>query len=311
MKKSSPANVSKILNKYVDIYKQNFNNQDEVKYQLTPADVVALGPDYISPDKSRAYFCFYNMPAEKYDKEYNNFAEAAFYQTNRLNKDGKIKMHLNVVIPVRDGVVDTVLMNEMISHELMHAYRNYSEISQGHFNLSNFYFNLFKKTKYSMYKRKNAYEKTMPFGSGSDSDKFRWVGYVLNDDEMYANLAGIDGFIHEHHGKKYDLKQSRFVELTDTIREYLDWIKTNADDDLWKFVIKNVSYLPLLKDEPLSHFKNRWIKYYENQLKKFDAKLQKIIERDAYKTQQFKDGKKKIIKKHTEKIMSFQKHKEM
>ncbi len=301
--KSIQANVSKIIQKYIDMYNQE-TKKDEVKYKISNEDAASLGPDFIRVDKSRAYFCFYDMPAEKYDKEVQYTAQAAFYPELGHDKDNKIKLALNVVMPARDGMVDKPLINELISHELTHAQRFYSELNQGHFSFTNVYLKpLFRKNKYTMLDRNRAYEKTTPYNSGTDIDKFRWVGYVLNNDEMYANLAGIDGFIYEHHGKKYNLKDSRFIQLTDIVCKYLDWIEKEADENLWIRVMKEVTYIPPLKNESVSRFKRRWIAYYKNQLRKFDLKLQKIIDKyEMQKSEKFTIGHDKIINKSQKRI---------
>ncbi len=274
--KSTPAQISKIIHKYVDKYNSEPVTRDEIFYQLPHEDASALGADYIRNDKSRVFFTFYNMPADKYDYQYQEFASAFFYQKSGTDKNGRINLQLNVAIPVREGVVDTALMSELISHELMHAYRFYSEYKQGHFKLGR---NILNKLlgKPNVYDRTAAYERSMPTNSGKDVDRFRWVGYTLNNDEMNAALAGIDGYIYET--KNTDLTHSRGQELVKFATEQLNWIAQNATDDLWRNAIKNASYLPMLSDETLPHFKKRWLNYYKNQLKIFNQKLQKIIDK--------------------------------
>lgn len=274
--KSTPQQISALIHKYVEQYKSTPEKSDEIFYQLPHTDAAAMGPDFIRADKSRVFFTFYNMPAEKYDEEYQSFANAFFIQSGQTDKTGKINLQLNVVMPVRDGVVDTALMTELISHELRHAYRFYSEYKQGHFKLGR---NILNKLlgKPNVYDRNSAYERSMPTNSGTDIDKFRWVGYTFNNDELNATLAGIEGFIYET--KNTDLTHSRGQQLINIATEHLDWIEQNADDELWKRAIKNASYLPLLKDETLSHFKKRWLNYYKNQLKIYNHKRQKIIDK--------------------------------
>lgn len=279
--KATPENVSKIIHKYIKQYESEPSDKYEVIYRLPHQDCADMGPDFIRNDKSRAFFCFYRMSPEKYADEVQNFAQAAYYQKISVDDAGKINLQLNVVMPTNDGVVDTALMNELISHELMHAYRTHAEINQGHFKGANPIFDFFKKktsnVKYTMTDRADAYNRTMPIQSGSMQDNFRWVGYILNEDELYANIAGIEGFMYENKNKKRSLSDSRGMQLIQIAKEKLTKIEQNAPDTDWVKCMKYISYLPPLKNETLAHFKRRWLTYYKNQLAKFDKKLEKLI----------------------------------
>lgn len=99
-----------------------------------------MSPDFIRDDVSRVFFCFYRLKPEQYDDgKAQEFADAFFINGNSL-KNGKLKLELNINMPVRvDGntvTVDRSMMAEILTHELTHAYRKSKEFAAGHYKWS-------------------------------------------------------------------------------------------------------------------------------------------------------------------------------
>ena len=220
-------------------------------------------------------------------------------------KNDKLKLGLNVVIPTRNGIVDKAAVVEIIAHELNHAYTTWHEIKQNHVShpisiiatikdyLSP------KKHKYTFTDRLIKYNNIIPINSGSLCDDFRWVGYIGVRTEINAILAGIDAFLYEHNGKTSKLSQSRGYKTINIIYNKFKNLITNASDEYWKWAQKNATYIYNRKNESLSKFKNRYIKYYENIFQEFDKKIDKIIDKYNNKSDKFKSGKANILYKTT------------
>lgn len=293
-----------IIDKYIEKYTSETNPQYETIYKLDNADVAAMAPDFVRDDASRVFFCFYRLTPEQYDNGgAQAFADAAFMGAGSL-RDDKIKLELNVNMPVRvdkSGVtIDRAMMAEIISHELMHAYRNKSELAAGHYKRANPLFDFIKQKfsdrKYTMTMRARAYDRTMPV-PGIDSEmveRFKWVGYTMVEDEMFANLAGIETFL----AAGGDIKNSRGKMLADIIAGHLKYIQKNATDDDWRKCMQEISYIPPRKNESVGRFRNRWISYYNDRLARFYDKMQKICDKYSRPaSDKFKSGAKKIVAK--------------
>lgn len=298
--------ILKIVDKYIEKYKSEANPKYETIYRLENSDAAAMGSDFIRDDASRAYFCFYRLTPEQYDNNYGaqSFADGALMSKNSL-RDGKIKLELNINMPVRvdkDGVtIDRFMMAEIISHELMHAYRKRAELMSGHYKWAypplDFIKKKFSDKKYTMTMRHQAYERTMPIRGESIkmAERFKWVGYALVEDEMFANLAGIETFL----VAGGDIKNSRGKMLTDRVADDLTYIEENATDDDWHKCMKDISYIPQRKDESISRFKRRWIAYYRDRLARFYKRIEKLCDKYSRNLvkEKFKSGVNKIAVK--------------
>lgn len=306
------SDILSITDKYIEKYLKETDSKNETIYRIPSSDVAKLGPDFIRDDKSRVFFCFYKLTPDQYDNGgAQSFADAFFINGDTL-RDGKIVLELNVNMPVRaDGdkiYVDKNLMAELITHELTHAYRKSKELSAGHykidFSLLDFITRRKKKNrKYTTTQRMQAYSRTMP-DVQSENDitgKMKWVGYTMVEDEMFANLAGIESFLAS--GGK--INDSRGKQQVDIIKTYLDDIEKTATAEDWKKCMLDISYIPARKDESLDRFKRRWISYYRDRISKFYEKMEKLKERyskrNSIKT--FQKGKVELALKDTPKKM--------
>jgi len=297
--------ILNIIDKYIEKYGSEKNPEYETIYRLENSDAAAMGPDFIRDDASRVFFCFYRLTPEQYDNGgAQSFADAAFMGGDSL-RDDKIKLELNVNMPVRvdkNGItIDRAMMAEIISHELMHAYRNRAELTAGHYKwaypLLDFIKQKFSDRKYTMTMRSRAYDRTMPM-PGIDSkmvERFKWVGYTMVEDEMFANLAGIETFL----SAGGDIKHSRGKMLADIVDWHLTYIEQNATDDDWRKCMKDISYIPPRKDESVGRFKRRWVSYYRDRLARFYEKMEKLCDkysRGKVKAK-FKSGANKVVVK--------------
>ena len=278
--------ILSVIDKYINQYKAEENPKYETKYRIPSSDVAMLGPDFIRDDKSRVFFCFYRLSPEQYDNgEAQSFADAFFINGDSL-KEGKIKLELNINMPVRvegnDVFVDRSMMAELITHELTHAYRKSKELAAGHykseFSLLDFITRRKKANKkYNMNERTKAYIRTMPNPNADSNiyEKMKWVGYTMVEDEMYANLAGIQAFL----SAGGNIKNSRGKQLVDVITDYLDFIEKNATKSDWEKCMREISYIPARQNETPEHFGRRWIAYYRDRLSRFDGKVEKLCDR--------------------------------
>lgn len=304
--------ILSVIDKYINQYKAEENPKYETKYRIPSSDVSMLGPDFIRDDKSRVFFCFYRLSPEQYDNgEAQSFADAFFINGDSL-KDGKIKLELNINMPVRvegnEVFVDRSMMAELITHELTHAYRKSKELAAGHykseFSLLDFITRRKKANKkYNMNERTKAYIRTMP-NPNSDSniyEKMKWVGYTLVEDEMFANISGAEAFFAS--GGK--IKDSRGKQQVDIIKKYLDFIEKNATPEDWKKCMNEISYISARKNETPDRFGKRWVSYYRDRISKFYEKLDRL--KDKYsnntKTDKFKVGFYKLAQSNNKKMI--------
>ena len=279
------------------------NPQDETVYRIPSTDVSALSPDFIRDDVSRVFFCFYRLKPEQYDDgKAQEFADAFFINGNSL-KNGKLKLELNINMPVRvDGntvTVDRSMMAEILTHELTHAYRKSKEFAAGHYKWSfpglDFFKRKIKNRKYTTTERARSYIRTLP-DSDKDNEviqKMKWIGYTMVEDEMYANLNGTEVFLAS--GGKID--KSRGKEQVDIIKKYITYVKKNATKDDWEKCMKEISYIPARKEESVARFSRRWIAYYKDRIERFYEKVDKLKEKYSNKNgiDKFRLGKEKII----------------
>ena len=313
--KPTPQKISQIVQRYIDKYQSETVKKDEYIYQLPTSECGELG-DFLRDDAGRAYLCFYPLSNEKYDDEHNEFMTAQFFPPNYLGlKDNKIKLGLNVVIPTRNGYVDKAQVVEIIAHELNHAYTTWHEIQQKHVSnpigIIAAVADIFKskKHKYTYSEKQKKYDDIMPSNSGSLRDDFRWVGYFGVRTEINANLAGIDAFLYEHNGKTSKLSQSRGYQTYKIVRKKFEKLKQSATDSDWEWAMKNATYIYQRKNETVSQFKNRYIKYYENIFNEFNNKVEKIINKYKNKSDKFKSGRTNILSKNAPKIYTPEKTK--
>lgn len=201
-------------------------------------------------------------------------------------------------MPVRvDGdktYLDRAMMAELVTHELAHAYRKSRELAAGHYKFDFSFLNFVKQKKsnkkYTTFQRAVAYDRTLPTGGANDIyEKMRWVGYALVEDEAYAQLAGIQTFL----AAGGNIKNSRGRQLVDIISEYLNEIEKQATVDDWQKCMKEISYIPVRKDETPQHFSRRWIAYYRDRIARFNTRVEKII--NKHRTDKFKSGKQSLI----------------
>lgn len=290
--------ILSVIDKYINKYNSEKSPKYETIYQLPSSDAAILGSGFARDDASRIAFCFYRLSPQEYDDGgAQSFADATFHNGNSL-KDGKIKLELNVNMPVRvDGdktYLDRAMMAELVTHELAHAYRKSRELAAGHYKFDFSFLNFVKQKKsnkkYTTFQRAVAYDRTMPTGGANDIyEKMRWVGYALVEDEAYAQLAGIQTFL----AAGGNIKNSRGRQLVDIISDYLNEIEKQATVDDWQKCMKEISYIPVRKDETPQHFSRRWIAYYRDRIAKFNTRVEKII--NKHRTDKFKSGKQSLI----------------
>ena len=276
------AEILSVIDKYINKYNSEKSQKYETIYMLPSSDAAMLGPDFVRDDASRVAFCFYRLSPKEYDNGgAQSFADATFHNGDSL-KNGKIKLELNVNMPVRvDGdktYLDRPMMAELVTHELTHAYRKSRELAAGHYKFDFSFLNFVKRKKsnkkYTIFQRYNSYDKTMPTG-GADNiyEKMRWVGYALVEDEAYAQLAGIKTFL----AAGGNIKDSRGKLLIDIVSTYLDEIEKTATPDDWQKCMKTISYIPARQGETPARFARRWIAYYRDRITKFNARVEKNV----------------------------------
>ena len=290
--------ILSVIDKYINKYNSEKSPKYETIYTLPPSDAAMLGDNFIRNDASRVFFCFYRLSPNEYDNGgAQNFADGTFYNGNSL-KDGKIKLELNINMPVRvDGdktYLDRPMMAEILTHELAHAYRKSRELAAGHYKFDFSFLNFVKQKKsnkkYTTFQRAVAYDRTLPTGGANDIyEKMRWVGYALVEDEAYAQLAGIQTFL----AAGGNIRDSRGKQLIDIVSTYLDEIEKNATPDDWQKCMKTISYIPARQGETPARFARRWIAYYRDRIARFNTRVEKII--DKHRTDKFKSGKQSLI----------------
>lgn len=290
--------ILSVIDKYINKYNSEKSPKYETIYQLPSSDAAILGSGFARDDASRIAFCFYRLSPQEYDDGgAQSFADATFHNGNSL-KDGKIKLELNVNMPVRvDGdktYLDRAMMAELVTHELAHAYRKSRELAAGHYKFDFSFLNFVKQKKsnkkYTTFQRAVAYDRTLPTGGANDIyEKMRWVGYALVEDEAYAQLAGIQTFL----AAGGNIRDSRGKQLIDIVSTYLDEIEKNATPDDWQKCMKTISYIPARQGETPARFARRWIAYYRDRIARFNTRVEKII--DKHRTDKFKSGKQSLI----------------
>ncbi len=290
--------ILSVIDKYINKYNSEKSPKYETIYQLPSSDAAILGSGFARDDASRIAFCFYRLSPQEYDDGgAQSFADATFHNGNSL-KDGKIKLELNVNMPVRvDGdktYLDRAMMAELVTHELAHAYRKSRELAAGHYKFDFSFLNFVKQKKsnkkYTTFQRAVAYDRTLPTGGANDIyEKMRWVGYAMVEDEAYAQLAGIQTFL----AAGGNIRDSRGKQLIDIVSTYLDEIEKNATPDDWQKCMKTISYIPARQGETPARFARRWIAYYRDRIAKFNTRVEKII--DKHRTDKFKSGKQSLI----------------
>lgn len=290
--------ILSVIDKYINKYNSEKSPKYETIYQLPSSDAAILGSGFARDDASRIAFCFYRLSPQEYDDGgAQSFADATFHNGNSL-KDGKIKLELNVNMPVRvDGdktYLDRAMMAELVTHELAHAYRKSRELAAGHYKFDFSFLNFVKRKKsnkkYTTFQRAVAYDRTLPTGGANDIyEKMRWVGYALVEDEAYAQLAGIQTFL----AAGGNIKNSRGRQLVDIISDYLNEIEKQATVDDWQKCMKTISYIPARQGEIPARFARRWIAYYRDRIARFNTRVEKII--DKHRTDKFKSGKQSLI----------------
>lgn len=292
------AEILSVIDKYINKYNSEKSPKYETIYMLPSSDAAMLGPDFVRDDASRVAFCFYRLSPKEYDNGgAQSFADATFHNGDSL-KNGKIKLELNVNMPVRvDGdktYLDRAMMAELVTHELTHAYRKSRELAAGHYKFDFSFLNFVKRKKsnkkYTIFQRYNSYDKTMPTG-GADNiyEKMRWVGYALVEDEAYAQLAGIKTFL----AAGGNIKDSRGKLLIDIVSTYLDEIEKTATSDDWQKCMKTISYIPARQGETPARFARRWIAYYRDRITKFNARVEKML--NKHRTDKLKNATKSLM----------------
>lgn len=292
------AEILSVIDKYINKYNSEKSQKYETIYMLPSSDAAMLGPDFVRDDASRVAFCFYRLSPKEYDNGgAQSFADATFHNGDSL-KNGKIKLELNVNMPVRvDGdktYLDRPMMAELVTHELTHAYRKSRELATGHYKFDFSFLNFVKRKKsnkkYTIFQRYNSYDKTMPTG-GADNiyEKMRWVGYALVEDEAYAQLAGIKTFL----AAGGNIKDSRGKLLIDIVSTYLDEIEKTATPDDWQKCMKTISYIPARQGETPARFARRWIAYYRDRITKFNARVEKML--NKHRTDKLKNATKSLM----------------
>ena len=292
------AEILSIIDKYINKYNSEKSPKYETIYQLPSSDAAILGSGFARDDASRVSFCFYRLSPKEYDDGgAQSFADATFYNGNSL-KDGKIKLELNVNMPVRvDGdktYLDRAMMAELVTHELAHAYRKSRELAAGHYKFDFSFLNFVKRKKsnkkYTTFQRTVAYDRTTPTNGANDIyEKMRWVGYALVEDEAYAQLAGIQIFL----AAGGNIKNSRGKQLIDAVSTYLDEIEKNATSDDWQKCMKTISYIPARQGEKPARFARRWVAYYRDRIAKFNTRVEKML--NKHRTDKFKTATKSLM----------------
>ncbi len=290
--------ILSVIDKYINKYNSEKSPKYETIYQLPSSDAAILGSGFARDDASRIAFCFYRLSPQEYDDGgAQSFADATFHNGNSL-KDGKIKLELNVNMPVRvDGdktYLDRAMMAELVTHELAHAYRKSRELAAGHYKFDFSFLNFVKQKKsnkkYTTFQRAVAYDRTLPTGGANDIyEKMRWVGYAMVEDEAYAQLAGIQTFL----AAGGNIRDSRGKQLIDIVSTYLDEIEKNATPDDWQKCMKTISYIPARQGETPARFARRWIAYYRDRIAKFNTRVEKML--NKHRTDKFKSGKQSLI----------------
>lgn len=300
-------NILSLIDKYILKYKNEKNPKDETIYKLTSQEVASMDDKFISNEKSRVYFCFYKFTPDRYDIEgaAQEFASAFFINGDFLH-DNKMNLEMNVVMPVRvdgnDIYIDKAMMAEIVSHELMHAYRKYNEILAGHYKWASpvidFFKSKFSDKKYTMTQRYHSYENTTPGNTKENKivKKMQWVGYTFVEDEMFANLAGIKVFL----AAGGNINESRAILLVKEIKDYLKDIEQNATEEDWLRCMNKTSYISVRKNENVNHFRNRWLAYYKDRILRFDKEVEKIKKNKS--VNKFKTGQAKILSKANKEI---------
>ena len=292
------AEILSIIDKYINKYNSEKSPKYETIYQLPSSDAAILGSGFARDDASRVSFCFYRLSPQEYDDGgAQSFADATFHNGNSL-KDGKIKLELNVNMPVRvDGdktYLDRAMMAELVTHELAHAYRKSRELAAGHYKFDFSFLNFVKRKKsnkkYTTFQRAVAYDRTMPTGVANDIyEKMRWVGYALVEDEAYAQLAGIQTFL----TAGGNIRDSRGKQLIDIVSTYLDDIEKTATPDDWQKCMKTISYIPARQGETPARFARRWIAYYRDRIAKFNMRVEKML--NKHRTDKLKNATKSLM----------------
>lgn len=168
--------ILSVIDKYINKYNSEKSPKYETIYQLPSSDAAILGSGFARDDASRIAFCFYRLSPQEYDDGgAQSFADATFHNGNSL-KDGKIKLELNINMPVRvDGdktYLDRPMMAEILTHELAHAYRKSRELAAGHYKFDFSFLNFVKQKtsnkKYTTFQRAVAYDRTLPTGAVTD-----------------------------------------------------------------------------------------------------------------------------------------------
>ena len=186
--------------------------------------------DFADYKKAKIFLCFYNFSAEDYDKmdldDIHHFVQADLqfpHDKISVTKDG-MEFGVNVCVPAREGIVDKALLNEVLSHELMHAYRTYNEYMDGHISHSSpskrRKIDSKKDRKFTYTQKVDRYNNLI-WGIRNDGnirDNFYWIGYSLTVDEINATLAGVDAFLFEHDGDYTKLPQCRSIDMIKTMR---------------------------------------------------------------------------------------------
>ena len=291
------AEILSIIDKYINKYNSEKSPKYETIYQLPSSDAAILGSGFARDDASRIAFCFYRLSPQEYDDGgAQSFADATFHNGNSL-KDGKIKLELNVNMPVRvDGdktYLDRAMMAELVTHELAHAYRKSRELAAGHYKFDFSFLNFVKRKKsnkkYTTFQRAVAYDRTMPTGGANDIyEKMRWVGYALVEDEAYAQLAGIQTFL----SAGGNIRDSRGKQLINIVSTYLDEIEKTATPDDWQKCMKTISYIPARQGETPARFARRWIAYYRDRIAKFNTRVEKML--NKHRTDKLKTATKSL-----------------
>lgn len=305
--KPTPQKISRIVHRYIKRYQSEQYDKKEYIYRLSPNECGEFG-EFLRNDSGRAYICFYPLTPQQYNQTHDEFMSAQFYMPNYMSlKDNKLKLGLNVVIPTKNKIVETANVVEIIAHELNHAYTTWFEIQQKHnshpVGIIATIADKFKskKYKYTFSDRLKRYDNIIPNNTNDIHDDFRWVGYIGVRTEINAILAGIDAFLYEHNGNISKIKQSRGYKTINIVRKKFENLKQKASDADWIWAQKNATYIYNRKNEHLSQFKNRFIKYYNNVFFEFDKKIEKII--NKYKKEKFINGSKKVIKKQENKYL--------
>ena len=303
--KPTPEKISKFVQRYIDKYHSDTTGKKEYIYKVPVSELAELG-DFIHHKYGRAFMCFYPLSAKEYDETEEQSLAAQFHLPKLLKlKDNKLELGLNVVINTRDGAVNRDHIVEMVAHELNHAYATYRELQQNYIShpiwTVAYYADKFRakkhKLKYTYTQRNERYGKVFPKLDQTFHDNFRWIAYFFTQTEMNATLAGIEAFLYEHNNDISKLEHSYGYQNFLNSKYTFDEIKEKATDADWAWVQKNATYIYNRKDEPVSRFKNRYLKYYENMFKKFEEKLNKIIIKQNDISNKFKSGSVKLQQK--------------